>query len=146
MIKILTALAIIVSCYINVFAQKCGDGKTYASKEQTENDNRFDDYKKITSHPEFKGGKDKLDSLIRSQLKVAPRGKTMVFKLNYTITVTCDGNVKDAKLLGNADYADLTNIIEIISTTSGQWKPAKKSGVEVDCIYFGKMTVVGIKY
>lgn len=124
----------------------CGDGNVYASKKQTENDKRFESYQKINSAPKFKGGDKKLDNLIRSRLKLSEIAKTQIFNLNYQFTVTCDGKIKNIKQLGDQKANDWTNIVDIIQGTEGSWKPAKKNGNPVDCVYFRTLWVMGNKY
>ena len=125
---------------------ECGDGTVYASAKQTKYDKRFDSYTKINSSPSFKGGDKKLDKLIRSQLKLSSVAKTLIFMLNYQFTVTCDGKITDIKQIGNAKFDDCTNIVEIIASTEGSWKPAVKSGKRVDCVYFRRLNIIGSSY
>lgn len=124
----------------------CGDEVTYSNEEQTKYDQRLSDYPKIASAPEYKEGKDELNKLIEEKLKVKEEGKQIVFRLNYMFTITCDGQIKDFKELGDAKLSNLTNMQEIIEGTKGKWIPADKDGKPVDCIYFSKKTVVGSKY
>jgi len=129
-------------------AQVCGDGVTYASKEQTEFDKRFDSYPKLVGKkgtPKYPGGDKKLDELIRSRLKVSAEGKNMVFNLNFRLVIGCDGVVKHAEQIGDKRFSEMTNIVEILMSTAG-WTPARKEGQPVDCVYFGKILVNGSQY
>jgi hypothetical protein len=125
---------------------ECGDGAIYASTKQTQYDKRFDSYTKINSSPSFKGGDKKLDKLIRSQLKLSSVAKTQIFNLNYQFTVTCDGKITDIKQLGDPKGNDWTNIVEIIASTEGSWKPAVKGGKTVNCVYFRTLFINGSSY
>ncbi|GAB3226806.1 hypothetical protein J0A67_16240 [Algoriphagus aestuariicola] len=87
-----------------------------------------------------------MNKLIESKLKVKEQGKNIVFRLNYIFTITCDGQIKDFKTLGDSELSNLTNIEEIIMETNGKWIPAEKDGKPVDCIYFAKKTIAGNKY
>lgn len=124
----------------------CGDGIIYSNEEQTKYDQRFVDYPKIASVPAYKEGKDQLNKLIEEKLKVKDEGKQIVFRLNYMFTITCDGQIKDYKELGDSKLSNLTNMQDIIEGTKGKWTPAEKDGKSVDCIYFAKKTVDGSKY
>tara|TARA_R110002111_G_scaffold116280_3_gene177613 strand:- start:242 stop:688 length:447 start_codon:yes stop_codon:yes gene_type:complete len=130
------------------FGQKvdCGDGITYSNEKQTKYDKRLSEYPKIESSPTYSDGKDELNKLIESNLKVNEQGKDIIFRLNYMFTITCDGQIKDFKTLGDSELSNLTNIKDIIAETNGKWLPAKKDGKPVDCIYFAKKTIVGNKY
>jgi len=125
---------------------ECGDGTTYSNEGQTKYDKRLADYPKIENVPTYSDGKEALNELIESKLKVKEKGKEIVFRLNYMFTISCDGEIKDFKTLGNSMFSDLTNIQEIITETKGKWIPAEKEGKPVDCIYFAKKTIVGSKY
>lgn len=125
---------------------ECGDGQVYSNKKQTEFDKRFDIYSKIDGVPKYKGGEKKLDKLIYSKLKLSEDAKKTIFKLNYQFTVTCEGKIKDIKELGDTKLKGWTNIIEIIQNTEGNWKPAKKDGKNVDCIYFSRLSIKGYQY
>lgn len=122
----------------------CGDGNIYSVKKQTKNDRRFDKYTKIKKGPKLKKGK--LDDIIDEKLKVFGVGKTQIFNLNYQFTVTCKGKIVDVKSLGAKHMADWTNIVDIIKSTEGLWKPAKKDGEFVDCVFFNKKFVWGSDY
>lgn len=124
----------------------CGDGNVYASMKQTEYDKRFDDYPKIDAVPEYKDGDKKLTKLIQSELELSDVAKSQIFNLNYQFTVTCEGKIKNVKQIGDPKADDWTNIIEIIQATEGDWIPAKIEGHPVDCIYFGKIFINGMKY
>ena len=124
----------------------CGDGNTYANKKQTENDDRFKDYKKITGIPKFKGGDKKLDKFVQKNLELSEVAKTQMFNLNYQFTVTCEGKIKDVKQIGDSRADDWTNISEVIKKTEGSWTPAKKDGKTVHCVYFNKIFVSGSNY
>ena len=125
---------------------ECGDGIIYSNEKQTKYDKRLSDYPKIESVPTYADGKYELNKLIESNLKVSENGKNIVFRLNYMFTVTCDGQIKDFKTLGDPKASELTNMENIIKETNGKWKPAEKDGESVDCIYFAKKTIVGNKY
>lgn len=125
---------------------ECGDGTIYSNEKQTKYEKRLVDYPKIESVPTYSDGKDELNKLIESKLKVSEQGKDIVFRLNYMFTITCDGQIKDFKTLGDSKLSTLTNIEEIISETNGKWIPAEKDRKPVDCIYFAKKTIVGDKY
>lgn len=125
---------------------ECGDGVTYSNEQQTKYDKRLTDYQKIESVPTYSDGKDELNKIIESKLKVNEQGKNIVFRLNYMFTITCDGQIKDFKTLGDSELSNLTNIEEIIAETNGKWIPAEKDGKPVDCIFFAKKTIVGNKY
>ncbi len=125
---------------------ECGDGITYSNEKQTKYDGRLEDYPKIEGVPIYSEGKDEFNKLIESKLKVKDEGKGIVFRLNYMFTITCDGEIKDFKTLGDSKLSDLTNMQEVIASTNGKWIPAEKDGKPVDCIYFAKKTIVGSKY
>ena len=125
---------------------ECGDGIIYSNEKQTKYDKRLSDYPKIESLPTYSDGKDELNKLIESSLKVAENAKDIVFRLNYMFTVTCDGQIKDFQTLGDPKASELTNMEDILKETSGKWKPAEKDGKPVDCIFFAKKTIVGSKY
>ncbi len=125
---------------------ECGDGIIYSNEKQTKYDKRLSDYPKIESLPTYSDGKDELNKLIESNLKVTENAKDIVFRLNYMFTVTCDGQIKNFQTLGDPKASELTNMEEIIKETNGKWKPAEKDGQAVDCIYFAKKTIVGNKY
>jgi len=146
--KIIISLAL-SSIFVGIsFGQEteCGDGTTYSNEKQTKYDKRLSDFPKIESVPTYSDGKDELNKLIESNLKVSENGKNIVFRLNYMFTVTCDGQIKDFKTLGDPKASELTNMEDIIKETNGKWKPAEKDGKFVDCIYFAKKTIVGNKY
>lgn len=141
-------LLILTAFFMLAFAPNpdCGDGTVYASAKQTEFDNRFEIYTKIDGVPKFKGGDKKLGKLIRSKLKLSDVAKTQYFMLNYQCTVACDGSIRDIKQLGDPRGDSWTNIEEILHGTAGNWSPAKKDGVPVDCVYFGRLFVSGPQY
>ena len=142
--KMLFVLLVSIISFIS--DAECGDGITYANEKQTKFDKRFSEYPKIESSPSYVDGKEQLNNLIESKLQVEDQGKEMIFRLNYMFTITCSGEIKDFKVLGDAKMSKLTNIKEIISNTNGKWNPAKKNGAPVDCIYFAKKTIVGGNY
>ena len=123
---------------------ECGDGNIYASKKHSKFDKRFDSYKKIDDLPSIKEGD--MNKIIKNNLKLSQEAKKAIFRLNYMFTVTCDGKIENIKVLGDSKMLDWTNVDEVIESTSGQWKPAKKDGIEVDCVYFSKVTIVGSNY
>ena len=146
--KIIISLALSLFFVGFSFGQEteCGDGITYSNEKQTKYDKRLSEYPKIESVPTYSDGRDELNKLIESNLKVSENGKNIVFRLNYMFTVTCDGQIKDFKTLGDPKASELTNMEEIIKMTIGNWKPAVKDGQPVDCVYFEKKTIVGNKY
>ena len=125
---------------------ECGDGITYSNEKQTKYDKRLNDYPKIESVPTYSDGKDELSKLIETNLKVSEKAKDIVFRLNYVFSVTCEGEIKDFRTLGNPKASEQTNMKDIIEGTKGNWNPAEKDGKVVDCIYFAKKTIVGNKY
>ena len=146
--KIIISLALSLIFIGISFGQKneCGDGITYSNEKQTKYDKRLSDYSKIESVPTYSAGKDELNKFIESNLKVSENGKDIVFRLNYMFTVTCDGQIKDFKTLGDPKASELTNMEDIIKETNGKWNPAVKDEEPVNCIYFAKKTIVGNKY
>ena len=125
---------------------ECGDSVTYANETQTKYDKRLSDYLKISSVPTYSEGEEAFNKLIDTQLNVKDAGKQLVFRLNYRFTVTCNGEIKDFQSLGSAKSSDLTNMQEIIKSTTGKWVPAEKDDKPVDCIYFAKKTIIGSNY
>ncbi|MFC7000040.1 hypothetical protein [Rufibacter roseus] len=124
----------------------CGDGIVYVNEKQTQYDSRFTNFPKIDGQPKLKDGTADLNKIIEAQLKVADEAKNSVFRENFIFTVTCEGKIQDIQTLGDPKMSNWTNIIEIIKGTEGMWIPALIDGKPVDCIYFGKKTVVGNKY
>ena len=125
---------------------ECGDGITYSNEKQTKYDKRLADYPKIESVPTYSDGENELNKLIEAKLKLKEQGKELIFNLNYTFIISCEGQIKDFKTLGDFKLSDLTNIQEIITETNGKWIPAEKDGKPVDCLYFAKKLIVGNKY
>lgn len=124
----------------------CGDGTVYANEKQVKYDERFKEYTTISSCPEYKGGDKKLDEYIRSNLKLSDKGKTLIFNLNYKFTITCEGKIKDFVQLGDPVFKEVTNIVDVIQATEGNWKAAEKDDKPVDCIYFRKLFINGTTY
>ena len=124
----------------------CGDGIVYANKKQTQYDDRFDSYTKISGAPKMKGGDEQLKEVVLANLKLADEAKNMVFRLNYQFTVTCDGKIRDVIQIGDPRMSDWTNIETVIQSTEADWTPAKNKGKPVDCVYFHKVTIVGSKF
>jgi hypothetical protein len=126
--------------------QDCGDGNIYSRSKQTANYDSFDGFHKISSLPKMKGGNRRLLKIIRKNLRLSDVAKTQIFSLNYQFTITCDGQIKDIKALGDIKVKDWTNIVDIIVSTEGKWRPAKKHRKPVDCIYFDRMFINGGNY
>lgn len=124
----------------------CGDGITYASAAQTENDARFAEFPKIDVAPKFKGGDKKLERFIKNRLKLTEVAKKEIFNLNYVLTVNCDGSLRDITQLGDPKSANFTNIVAILFETADMWTPAKHNGAPVDCLYVGSLFVYGDEY
>ncbi len=83
---------------------ECGDGIVYVNEQQIQYTKRLSAYPKIKSVPTYYYGKNELNKLIESNLKVNEKAKNIVFLknkntflLNYKFTITCDGQVKDFK-------------------------------------------------
>lgn len=144
---ILHALPLVLAAFF-AFAPttNCGDGTTYASAAQTENDARFADFPKIDSAPKFKGGDKKLNRLIKNRLELSEEAKKEIFNLNFALTVSCDGTLRDIKSLGDPQARDFTNIVDILYETAGMWTPAAHNGAPVDCVYVGSLFVYGDEY
>jgi hypothetical protein len=124
----------------------CGDGVTYASKAQTENDQRFADFPKIDATPKFKGGDKKLMRLIKNRLELSEVAKKEIFNLNFALTVNCDGTLRDIRPLGDPKSFDFTNIVDILYETAGMWTPAAHNAIPVNCVYVGSFFVYGDEY
>jgi hypothetical protein len=124
----------------------CGDGITYASKAQTENDERFADFPKIDATPKFKGGDKKLMRLIKNRLELSEVAKKEIFNLNFALTVNCDGTLRDIKSLGDPKAHDFTNIVDVLYETAGMWTPAAHNAIPVNCVYVGSFFVYGDEY
>lgn len=138
---------LVVSVLLGLTApHDCGDGITYASKEQTENDDRFADFPKIDAAPKFKGSDKKLKRLIKNRLELSEEAKKEIFNLNFALTVNCDGTLRDIKNLGDPKGHNFTNIVAILFETAGMWTPAMRNGVPVDCVYFTTFFVYGPDY
>jgi hypothetical protein len=141
-------LLLIVSVFVALgfnLAPNC-DKVIYANKQQTEYDDRFNNYEKINGIPKIKGGDKKLDKIIRKNLKLSETAKTQFFMLNYQFTVNCEGEIKDVKQIGDPKADSWTNIKEVIMKTEGFWKPAKHKGKPVNCIYFSRISINGGDY
>jgi hypothetical protein len=131
---------------IVIHGQSCVDTTIYANAKQTKYDNRFSSYKKIKSQPKYSGGPKKFEKYLRAHLVVDPRFKNEIFNLNYQIVISCEGEIIEAKTMGDKRFGEITNFIQIAHKTAGEWKPAKKNGESVNCIYFGRLFVNGSLY
>lgn len=141
-------LIVILSVVSLLFSKEeplqCGDGKTYAVEKQTKFNNKFDGYEKVSNAPYLDG--QNLNEIIEENLKLNDIAKQNIFRLNYMFTVSCNGELKDVKVLGDPKSINWTNIVDIIKNTEGNWIPATREGKNIDCIYFSRKTIVGDKY
>jgi len=85
---------------------------------------------------EYEGGRDALMEYLKENSKEA-RGSMQMDELQsfkLVFTVTKKGTIANAKLDGLSGYLAINNaMIEIITKTSGKWKPAENSkGEKVD--------------
>lgn len=121
----------------------CGDGTTYANREQTKHDKRFHSFKKIKSVPEFLGEYEEFNHFILANYIKYDVAQSDIQLVEYQFTITCEGKLKGLKCLGEGNIIDWPIIEEIILNSRNKWKPATKSGLNVDCIFFNKIVLNG---
>ncbi|MGD1846979.1 MAG: hypothetical protein ACFB10_16435 [Salibacteraceae bacterium] len=139
---------LLLLCFVGIalsftFPADCNPSKVYANKKQTQWDDRFSTYEKISGVPKFKGGDKSLETFLRKNLVLSKEAQNNIFNLNYQFTVTCEGKVVDARQIGDAKMNSWTNFKEAIQKTEGLWQPAKHQGEAVNCVYFGKLFIKG---